>query len=141
MDRPIHLSIDGVDLSIGGLKILNEISVNIYKGDLIAIIGPNGAGKTSLLNCISGIYNPTQGRILFNGQDLSKLRSHEIAQMGLARTFQLSELFRHMSVLENLLAGRHTKMKCGLLANGLFWGKTIKEEIAHREAVERIIAQ
>jgi branched-chain amino acid transport system ATP-binding protein len=139
MDSPIHLNIDGVNLSIGGLKILNDISLNIYKGDLFALIGPNGAGKTSLLNCISGIYNPTHGRILFNGHDLAKLKSHEVAQIGIARTFQLTELFRHLDVLQNLLAGRHIKMKSGLLSNCFFWGKTIKEEVAHREVVEKII--
>jgi branched-chain amino acid transport system ATP-binding protein len=139
MDKSIHLSINQIDLSIGGLKILNDISLNIYKGDLFALIGPNGAGKTSLLNCISGIYNPTRGHILINGHDLAKLKSHEVAQIGIARTFQLSELFRHMNVLENLLAGRHTKMKSGLLSNGFFWGKTIKEEVEHREAVEKVI--
>jgi branched-chain amino acid transport system ATP-binding protein len=139
MDKSIHLSINQIDLSIGGLKILNDISLNVLKGDLFALIGPNGAGKTSLLNCISGIYNPTRGHILFNGHDLAKLKSHEVAWIGIARTFQLSELFRHMNVLDNLLAGRHTKMKSGLLSNGFFWGKTIKEEVEHREAVEKII--
>jgi branched-chain amino acid transport system ATP-binding protein len=139
MGSPIHLNIDNVSLSIGGLKILNDISLKIYKGELFALIGPNGAGKTSLLNCISGIYNPTHGRILFNGHDLAKLRSYEVAQTGVARTFQLTELFRHMDVLQNLLAGRHIKMKSGLLSNGFFWGETIKEEVKHREAVEKII--
>ena len=139
MDKTIQLTIENVILSIGGLKILNDISLNFYRGDLFALIGPNGAGKTSLLNCISGIYNPTAGCILFNGHDLAKLKSHEVAKIGIARTFQLSELFRHMNVLDNLLAGRHTKMKSGLLSNGFFWRKTIKEEVEHREAVEKII--
>lgn len=140
MDSSIHLNITEIDLSIGGLNILNSISLNVYRGDLFAIIGPNGSGKTSLLNCINGIYNPTRGSILFNGRDLSQLKPHQVAKIGIARTFQHSELFRHMSVLDNLLAGRHTKIKSGLLANGLFWGKTIKEEIEHREGVEKIIA-
>jgi branched-chain amino acid transport system ATP-binding protein len=139
MDRTIHLSVDRLNLSIGGLKILNDISLNINKGDLFALIGPNGAGKTSLLNCISGIYNPTQGHLQFNGYDLAKLKSHEVAQIGIARTFQLTELFRHMNVLENLLLGRHIKMKNGLLSNGFFWRGTIKEEVEHREVVERVI--
>jgi branched-chain amino acid transport system ATP-binding protein len=139
MDRSIHLSIESIDLSIGGLKILNDISLNVYKGELFAVIGPNGAGKTSLLNCISGIYNPTRGRILFNDHDLSRLKPHDVAQIGIARTFQLSELFRHMNVIENLLVGRHIKMSSGLISNGFFWGKTIKEEIEHREVVEKII--
>jgi branched-chain amino acid transport system ATP-binding protein len=139
MDRAVHLSIDSLSLSIGGLGILHDISLSVSRGDLFALIGPNGAGKTSLLNCISGIYNPTQGRLLFNGHNLAKSKSHQVARMGIARTFQLTELFRHMNVLENLLVGRHTKMKRGLLSNGFFWRGTIKEEVEHREVVESII--
>jgi len=139
MDKPVDLSIRNVSLSIGGLKILNDVSVDVGKGDLFALIGPNGAGKTSLLNCISAIYHPTAGQILFEGNDLARVTSHEVAEIGIARTFQLTELFRHMNVLQNLLAGRHTKMKSGLLSNGFFWGRTIKEEAAHREVVESII--
>lgn len=139
MDNPVDVSVAGVSLSIGGLKILSDISFDVYKGELLALIGPNGAGKTSLLNCISGIYNPTGGQILFNGMDLARRTSHEVAEAGIARTFQLTELFKHMNVLQNLLSGRHLKMKSGLLSNGFFWGKTIKEEVEHREAVEKII--
>ena len=139
MDKPVDLGIKAVSLSIGGLNILSTISFDVYKGDLLALIGPNGAGKTSLLNCISGIYNATGGQILFNGMDLAKRTSHEVAEAGIARTFQLTELFRHMTVLQNLLSGRHLKMKSGLLSNGFFWGKSIKEEVEHREAVEKII--
>ncbi len=139
MDNPTHLRVDGVSLSIGGLRILNDVSFDVQRGELFALIGPNGAGKTSLLNCISGIYNPSRGHIHFNGKDLSKFKPHEVALTGIARTFQLTELFRHLDVLQNLLAGRHTKMKSGLLSNGFFWGKTIKEEVEHREAVEKII--
>jgi branched-chain amino acid transport system ATP-binding protein len=140
MDKPVDLRIQKVSLAIGGLKILNDISLDIRKGDLFALIGPNGAGKTSLLNCISAIYHPTGGQILFDGKDLARLTSHQVAEAGIARTFQLTELFKHMNVLQNLLAGRHTKMKSGLLSNGFFWGRTIKEEAAHREVVEKIIA-
>jgi branched-chain amino acid transport system ATP-binding protein len=139
MDRSIHLSVERVNLSIGGLEILNDISLNVYKGSLFALIGPNGAGKTSLLNCISGIYNPTRGHILFNGHDLAKLKSHEVAHIGIARTFQHAELFRGMTVLQNILVGRHIKMGRALFSNGIFWGKTAKEEVVHREEVEKII--
>ncbi len=139
MDKPVDLRIEAVSLSIGGLRILDDIFLNVYKGDLFALIGPNGAGKTSLLNCISGIYTPTRGHILFNGQDLAHLTSHQVAQIGVARTFQLTELFAHMNVLQNILAGRHIKMKSGLLSNGFFWGRTIREEVEHREKVEQII--
>lgn len=139
MDKPVHLNLDSVSFAVGGLKILSEISMDIYRGELFALIGPNGAGKTSALNCISGIYHPTEGKILFEGIDLVKSKPHEVAEFGIARTFQHVELFRHMTVLENLLIGRHLKIKGGLLSNGIFWGKTIKEEIRQREAVEDII--
>jgi len=139
MDKPTELRIERLSLAIGGLKILNDVSFDVCRGDLFALIGPNGAGKTSLLNCISAIYHPTGGHIFFNGHDLARLRSHQAARIGLARTFQLTELFKHMNVLQNLLAGRHLKMKRGLLSNGFFWGHTIKEESEHRESVEKII--
>lgn len=140
MDREKNLAINRVSLAIGGLTILGDVSFNVRKGELFALIGPNGAGKTSLLNCISAIYRPTGGQILFEGKDLARMKSYGVAQTGVARTFQLTELFRHMDVLQNLLAGRHTKMSGGLLSNGFFWGKTVREEVAHREVVERIIA-
>lgn len=139
MDKAIDLSLDGISLNISGLEILNFISMRAYKGELLALIGPNGAGKTSLLNCISGIYHATRGQIRFKDRELSGLKPHEIAQVGIARTFQHAELFRHMTVLDNLLVGRHIKMNAALLSNGFFWGKTIEEEVAHRELVEEII--
>jgi branched-chain amino acid transport system ATP-binding protein len=139
MNNSVHLTVENLSLAIGGLNILNDVSFDVFKGELLALIGPNGAGKTSLLNCISGIYNPTGGQIAFDGKDLAKLKSHEVAQTGIARTFQLTELFRHMDVLQNLLAGRHIKMKTSLFSNGFFWGKTIREEVEHREKVEEII--
>ncbi len=139
MVSPIHLNLTGINLSIGGFQILSDISMDAYKGDLLALIGPNGAGKTSLLNCINGIYHPSHGQIIFEDGDLVGLKPHTVAQMGITRTFQHAELFRHMSVLENLLVGRQIEMNCGLLSNGIFWGKTIKEELAHREAVEGIV--
>ena len=139
MDKQIHLRLDSVGLSIGGLHILNDISMHSYKGDLLALIGPNGAGKTSLLNCISGIYHPSNGKILFDDQSLGESKSYKVASMEIARTFQHAELFRHMSVIENLLVGRHIKMDTGVLSNGFFWGKTRDEEVQHRETVEEII--
>jgi branched-chain amino acid transport system ATP-binding protein len=139
MAKEVQLTLDRVDLLIGGLRILNEISFEVYKRDLLALIGPNGAGKTSLLNCINGIYHPTNGRILFGNLDIVRMKPYEVAQANIARTFQLVELFRHMTVLENLLVGRHLKMNASLLSNGFFWGKTLKEEIREREFVEEII--
>jgi branched-chain amino acid transport system ATP-binding protein len=139
MDRTVHLYIEDVSLSISGLSILSRITMEIFKGKLLALIGPNGAGKTSLLNCISGIYQATHGKIVFAGADLVGLKPHDVAGVGIARTFQHVELFRRMSVLQNILAGRHIKMKRNLISNGIFWGKTIQEEAAHREEVEKIM--
>ena len=139
MDKPVHLKFEGIHLAIGGLQILTDISLDVYKGDLFALIGPNGAGKTSLLNCISGIYHPTQGRFLFEDKDLTAVRHHEAALSGIARTFQHAEIFQGMTVLENLLVARHLKMNNGFLSNCLFWGKNRREEVRHREAVVQII--
>jgi branched-chain amino acid transport system ATP-binding protein len=139
MGRTVHLCIENVSLSITGLSILSRITMEIFKGNLVALIGPNGAGKTSLLNCISGIYQATHGKIVFAGADLVGLKPHDVAGVGIARTFQHVELFRRMSVLQNILAGRHIKMKRSLISNGIFWGKTIQEEAAHREEVEKIM--
>ncbi len=139
MANPAHLQMDSISLSIGGLDILLDISLRTNKGELLALIGPNGAGKTSLLNCISGIYHPGAGEILLNGKDIAGVKSHDVATMGIARTFQHVELFRHMSVLDNLMVGRHLKMKSSLLSNGIFWGKTKNEEIKNRQVVEEII--
>ena len=133
------LQLDSVSLAIGGLNILFDVALESQSGELLALIGPNGAGKTSLLNCISGIYHPTGGAILFNGRNIAGSKSHRVAQLGIARTFQHVELFRHMSVLENLMVGRHLKMKKGLFSNGIFWGKTKSEEINNRKVVEEII--
>lgn len=139
MGNPAHLLLDSISLSIGGLDILLDVALRSNKGELLALIGPNGAGKTSLLNCISGIYHPGTGEILLNGQDIAGSKSHDVARMGIARTFQHVELFRHMSVLENLMVGRHLKMRSSLLSNGIFWGKTKDEEIQNRQTVEEII--
>lgn len=139
MDKPAHLLLDSVSLSIGGLDILYDVSLRSNNGELLALIGPNGAGKTSLLNCISGIYRPGAGEILLNGQNIAGSKSHDVARLGIARTFQHVELFRHMTVLENLMVGRHLKMKQGLFSNGIFWGKTKDEEIKNRQTIEEII--
>ncbi len=137
---PPQMNIERVSLSFGGVKALTDISFNIYPSTIQAIIGPNGAGKTSLLNCISGLYKPRQGRILFEGtHDLVRLAPHRIARLGVARSFQNIELFRHMSVLDNLMLGRHVHMKSGVFSGGLYWGFAQREEIQHREFVEHVI--
>src|SRR5512143_2672239 len=101
---------------------LAGVSLDVLQGEILAIIGPNGAGKTSLLNCISGLYRPQRGRILVDGHDLTRLRTHAIARLGIARSFQNIELFRGMTVLDNLMLGRHVHLKSGLLSGGLYWG-------------------
>jgi len=132
------LEIDRLTLRFGGLTVLDDVSFNVNAGELFALIGPNGAGKTSALNCISGIYRG-DGHIRFRGQDIAGRRPHEIARMGLARTFQHGELFAHMTVLDNLLTGRHARIRTNPLAELLFLPSVRREEIRHREAVERII--
>ena len=139
MAENVHLILDRVSFSAGGLSILTEVSMEVRRKELVAIIGPNGAGKTSALNCISGIYPPTSGRIFLDDKDLTGARPHQVAELGIARTFQHAEMFPHMTVLENLLLGRHLKIKRGVISNGLFWGGTAREEIVQREAVEEII--
>jgi branched-chain amino acid transport system ATP-binding protein len=139
MAEAAHLVFEAIHLAIGGLQILTDISFDVPKGCLFALIGPNGAGKTSLLNCISGIYHLTQGRFLLEDKDLTTIKPHQAAHYRIARTFQHAEIFQGMTVLENLLVGRHLKMDQGFFSNCLFWGKNRKEEVRHREAVEQII--
>ncbi len=139
MDKDIRLRLEDVALNIGQLRILAAISFDVRQGELLALIGPNGAGKTSVLNCISGIYHPTNGRVQFDQFDLTAAGPYAVARYGIARSFQHAELFRHLTVVDNLLVGRHTHMRCGVISNGYFQGKTIKEEVSQREAVEKII--
>ncbi len=139
-----RLQVRDVTLHFGGVTALSGVSLDVYEGEILAIIGPNGAGKTSLLNCISGLYRPQEGRITFidergNGHELTKLRPHQIAKLGIARSFQNIELFRHMTVLDNLMLGRHVHMKGNVLTSGLYWGRQQQEEIEHRKRVEDII--
>ncbi len=138
-DESAILSIDDLSLSFGGLHVLSGVQFDIRRAELLALIGPNGAGKTSVLNCICGIYPPSSGNIRFLGQSLNGLRPHEVAQRGIARTFQHGELIAHMSVIDNLLVARHARMRAGLLAQGFFSRRARDEEQSHREAVERII--
>jgi branched-chain amino acid transport system ATP-binding protein len=133
------LSVKGVVLYFRGVTALYDVSFEVQPGTIHAIIGPNGAGKTSMLNCISGVYRPQRGTIDFDGRDISRLAPPERTGLGIARTFQNIALFRGMTVLDNLLIGRHTHQKTGVLGGGLFYGLGEKEEIAHRRLVEDII--
>src|SRR5436309_4824661 len=132
------LEIAHLSLRFGGLSVLEDVSFSVVSGELFALIGPNGAGKTSVLNCISGIYRG-RGAIRFRGADIAGHAPHEIARLGLARTFQHGELFLQMSVLDNLLTGRHTRIRTNPLAEMLFLPGVRRAEIAHRKAVERIV--
>jgi branched-chain amino acid transport system ATP-binding protein len=133
-----ELEIEELCLSFGGLTVLDRVSLAVEPAELLALIGPNGAGKTSALNCISGIYRG-QGHIRFRGGNIAGLASRAIARLGIARTFQHSELFRHMSVLDNIMVGRHSRIGTNPLAEALFLGSVRRAEVRHRGAVERII--
>ncbi len=133
------LEIDRVSVSFGALLALNQVSVAIRPGEILAIIGPNGAGKTTLLNVISGFYHPYEGRILFEGRDRTRLSPPDVAELGIARTFQNVALFRGMSVLDNIMTGRLLKMKGSFLFDAVWWGRAKRQELANRAFVERII--
>ncbi|HWE16332.1 MAG TPA: ABC transporter ATP-binding protein [Hyphomicrobiaceae bacterium] len=129
-----HLSI-----SFGGIKAVDDVSFTVAKGEIFAIVGPNGAGKSTIFNLISRIYQPTGGRLIFEGEDITNVAAHTIARRGIARTFQNIELFEHATVLDNLLIGRHCRAKPNILAEILFTPGVRREELRHREAVEEVI--
>lgn len=133
------LRIMDIYLNFGGVEALKGINLEISRRMILGIIGPNGAGKTCILNCISGFYRPQKGRILFGGEDITYLPSHQIARLGIARTFQNIALYTGMSVQDNILAGRHILMKRGFLSGGIYFGRAREEEIQHRRVAEEII--
>lgn len=134
------LRVEGVSLQFGGVKALSDVSFKVRKGELFSLIGPNGAGKTSMLNCISGRYKPTSGSITWRGADLLRHPINDRANLGIGRTFQNLALFGHMSVLDNILVGRHHKLKSNLVSGMLYWvGGARREELEHRRFVENII--
>ncbi len=133
------LSVCGVSKFFGGVRANNDVSIEVPRGKIFAIIGPNGAGKTSLLNMISGFYVPDSGEINFEGRKISGMKPNEIAQQGIARTFQNIALFRGMTVLQNMMLGRHVLMKSSVLSSFVYWGAAQREEVAHREKVEELI--
>ncbi len=138
-----QLEVENVDLRFGGVHALREVSVTVGQGEIHAIIGPNGAGKTSLLNCVNGLYGPQRGTIRLRDREavhnLTRARPSRIATWGVARSFQNIELFRHMTVLENLLLGRHVHMRNNVLSALLYYGPARRKEIRHRELVEEVI--
>src|SRR3989339_1761646 len=142
MESTSFFDIEHLSISFGGIKALQDIGFAMKKGEIFSVIGPNGAGKTTLFNCISGLYKPDRGEIVFKGDRIQGKRPDAVARMGIARTFQNIELFSHMNTMENIMSGRHIHMKTGLFS-GLFMGGRRsfagKEEIRHRESVEKII--
>ena len=133
------LSVVNVSLSFGGVRAIADVSFDIRKSEIRAIIGPNGAGKTSLLNVINGFYQPQQGRITFKGETRVKMRPHEAARGGIARTFQNVALFKGMTALDNIMAGRTLKMHRSFFWQLLRYGPALTEEVEHRRRVEEII--
>ncbi|TYO95760.1 amino acid/amide ABC transporter ATP-binding protein 1 (HAAT family) [Geothermobacter ehrlichii] len=134
------LEVRGVSLSFGGVHALTDVSFQVRKGEIFSIIGPNGAGKTSMLNCISGRYQPNQGSIVFKGKELIGLRPNDRCNLGIGRTFQNLALFNHMTVLDNIMVGRHHLLKNNFLTGSIYWlTGARREELRHRAEVEDII--
>jgi len=134
-----ELAVENVTLRFGGLVVLDDVSLLVERGELFALIGPNGAGKTSVFNCISGLYRPAAGRIRFQGHNVVGIKPHDIARLGVARTFQHGELFPHLTVVENLLVGRHTRFRTNLVGEAIFSRRVRDQEVEHRRVVEEIL--
>ena len=133
------LDVAGISLSFGGVAALDDVSFGVLQGEIRAIIGPNGAGKSSMLNCINGFYHPHSGHITFKGETRQKMKPHEAAKQGIARTFQNIALFKGMATLDNIMTGRNLKMKKNIFWQAIYFGPARKEEMAHREIVENMI--
>lgn len=134
------LEVRGVSLRFGGVRALTDVSFGVREGELFSIIGPNGAGKTSIVNCISGRYRPTEGKLFYRGQDITGLNTNARPALGIGRTFQNLALFHHMSVLDNIMVGRHHLLKNNFVTGSLYWlSGARREELAHRQKVEEII--
>lgn len=133
------LEIDDIHMYFGRVGALAGISLKVRKGEIHSVIGPNGAGKTVMMNCINGLYRPQKGHIYFRGQNIDKLRPHDRAKLGIARTFQKVEVFGGMSVLGNIRLGRHIHLKSGILTGSFYLGRTAREEIEHRAFIEEEI--
>ena len=133
------LEIEGVSKRFGGLVAVADVSLTVAKGEICSLIGPNGAGKTTLFNLVSAIFRPSSGRILFEGRDLTRLPTHALARLGIGRTFQNLAIFRHETVVDNLLVGMHAHLRADPLSAAMFWGRARREEIRARERVEEII--
>jgi branched-chain amino acid transport system ATP-binding protein len=135
----VILEVKNISLRFGGVKALTDISFDVREHEVRAIIGPNGAGKSSMLNCINGVYAPQEGSITFRGRTFSHMNSRQVAELGVARTFQNLALFKGMSVLDNIMTGRNLRMKTNLFQQAIRWGAAEREESTQREFVEKII--
>ncbi len=135
----VVLDVRDITLRFGGIMALHEVSFTVREGELFAIIGPNGAGKTSIFNCLNGVYRPQSGGIRFDGREVMGRRPVALARLGMARTFQNLGLFSHLTVLDNILLGRHHRMRTDFLAGALWWGPARREELAQRVRCEEII--
>ncbi len=138
-ERQADLEVKKLTLRFGGITALNKIDLEVHAGELVAVIGPNGAGKTSLLNCITGYYKPQEGQIFFNGEEITRLRSHHLVKIGIGRTYQNIELFPGMTVLSNMLLARHAHCNYSLWKGSFFLKSVRKEEVRHREVLEELI--
>ena len=137
--KPIVLTCRDIERSFGGLKALKGVSLDVQEGEIFGLVGPNGSGKTTLVNVITGFYPPNQGRITLFGEDITHIEPHAIARRGIARTFQNLALFKGMSVLDNILIGRHIHMHPSALGSFFYWWWAQKEELANRRIVEEVI--
>ena len=136
---PALIEARSLSIAFGGIRAVDDVSFSVARGEIFAIVGPNGAGKSTIFNLISRIYEPTGGRLVFEGEDITNVPPHSIAGRGIARTFQNIELFEHATVLDNLLIGRHCRARPNMLAEILFTPRVRREELRHREAVEEVI--
>ena len=135
----VQLKVENLHMAFGGVQALMGVSLEVRKGEIFSIIGPNGACKTVLLNCINGLYHPQKGEFTFEDKNISRLKPYQRAKMGISRTFQKLELFKGATVLDNIRLGRHIHLKSGLMSSSLYFGKTAREEIEHRDFIEREI--
>jgi len=138
-DAPRVLSCVGLERSFGGLKALKGVSLDVRQGEIFGLVGPNGSGKTTLVNVVTGFYPPNAGTVTLFGRNITHMAPHRIARLGVARTFQNLALFKGMTVLDNILIGRHVHMRPSALGTLFYWVWSQREELAHRRIVEEII--
>jgi branched-chain amino acid transport system ATP-binding protein len=139
MKNELVLSVKDISISFRGIQALLNVSISVKGEEILGLIGPNGAGKTVLLNCINGVYKADKGSVFFRGQQTDGLRRHEIAPLGIARTFQQIELFKQLSVIENTLTGTHFKSKTNIFSGGIYWGSGKKLEMKARKEAEEVL--